>query len=172
MTEPKFCISFNENTSREDNCDGSILLAGATETFTASLTSFSKASYLKQWADAIRTVKHDRKPSALFSNVDLGTDGTGWLWFYTLIPAEELELESQPEKGIYITNSFYPVCTNPKSFLKRSFLEYEDGTKGDELAFYFLDLQHPERFFGYLDAEICGRSHWFVNDADLTSPPS
>lgn len=175
MTEKKFAISFNENTNQEDYCEGSILLAGLAKTFTASLTSFSKASYLKQWADAIRTAKHDRMFSALFTDVDLGTDGTGWLWFYTLIPSEDLEiyrpdeikLENQPEKGIYITNSFYPVCTNPKSFLKRSYIEYEDGTKGDELTYYFLDLQHPERFFGYLDYKICGRSNWFVKNSDF-----
>ncbi len=167
MTEKKICISFYEDTSREDNCEGSILLSGVPEKFIASLTSFSMTSYQKQWSDAIRMVKYDRKPSALFTNVDLGDDGTGWLWIYTLIPSDELELEGQSEKGVYITNSFYPVCTNPSSFLKRSFLEYEDGTKGDELAFYFLDLQHPERFFGYLDTAICERSYWFLADADI-----
>lgn len=172
MTETKFHISFNENTSLEDSCQGSILLAGTPESFIASLSYFPRASYVKQWADAIRTVKHDRKPSALFSNVDLKADGTGWLWFYTLIPSEDIYSENAQEKGVFITQSFKPVCTDPNSFLTRRFIELEDGTVDEELSFYFLDLKHPERFFGYLDTEICGRSHWFVNDTDIQLSPS
>lgn len=111
----------------------------------------------------------DRKVSALFFNVDLEVDGTGWLWFFTLIPSEETALEERSDTGVFITQRFVPVCTQPGSFLTRRFLEYEDGTKGEELSFYFLDLDQPERFFGYLDTTVAGVSSWYVDNRAMIS---
>ena len=167
MTEAKFHISFTNDFAEDESCEGAILLNGLPDTFISSLSFFSKQSYENQWAKAIRMASCDREITALFSNVDLDVDGTGWLWFYTLIPSEDVISEGHQEKGIFITHSFKPVCTDPKSFLTRRFIEFEDGSLGEELSFYFLDLKYPERFFGYLDPQICEISHWFVSDKDI-----
>jgi len=167
VTNKKFKVSFKSDAEHRESCEGIIYLEGVPETFVASLGHFSKEAYVNQWTEAIQTASRDRKPAALFSNVDLEEDGTGWLWYYTLIPSEEVNYGGKHESGIYITHSFKPVCTNPKSFLTRKYVELEDGTKDEELALYFLDLKQPDRFFGYLDTEIFGRSHWFVRDGDM-----
>jgi len=91
----------------------------------------------------------------------------GWLWLFTLIPSEYAAEKQYSDTGVFITQLFFPVCTKPERFLTRHFLYYEDGTIAEELAFYFLDLSHPERFFGYLGTNILGVSNLFVKNKDM-----
>ena len=135
--------------------------------FSSSLKSFSKDDYESLWKTSVQKSVLERQVTALFTDVWLETDGTGWLWFYTMVPSEETEEEEYSDTGIFITQRFVPVCTKPESFLTRKFIEFDDGTKGEELAFYFLDLRCPERFFGYLDTNISGVSRWFIKNQDV-----
>lgn len=169
MTRKSFFICFSEATSDQPHSEGKISLDGKVETFTASTQLFSKAEYENHWKNSVRKAVQDRQVSALFSDVNLENDGTGWLFFYTLIPSEETTEGTHSNTGVFVTQRFVPVCTKPESFLTRKFIEYDDGSKGEELSFYFLDLDHPERFFGYLDTNILGVSNWFVKNRDMES---
>jgi len=93
------------------------------------------------------------------------------LWLYTLIPEEDTASFGQEQKksGIFVVPGFRAVCTNPNSFLEPKYHDYDDGTKGREISMYFLDLERPERFFGYLDDGIDDRDHWFVRNDDVLS---
>jgi hypothetical protein len=164
-----FNISFNSDIAPDSDHGqfGTILFGAESDNFNSYFTSFSRKSYEDQWRNSVRILLKDRKPTGLFCNVDLEEDGTGLLWLYTVIPAEDAKCEKNRETGYYITQRFLPVCTDPNTFLTRKYWEFEDGTQGKEISYYFLDLAAPERFFDYLDPETCGISSWFVSETDM-----
>jgi len=172
-----FSILFLGNDDSQ-SCKGSILLGEHAETFQSCLKDFSRDQYEQQWLNALRIVLRDRRPTALFQSVDIVDDGVGTLWLYPIIPSEfagdtaekRLRLSDFPRRddaGVYLGERFMPVTVKASNFERRFYEEFEDGSKGDELAFYYLDLTAPERFFGYLGDDIADVSHWYFPNSDL-----
>lgn len=172
-----FNIGFSDHFDG-DVCEGSISLGKRNETFHAGLNTFSRSDYVRQWESALKTVLVERRTTALFYNVDIGQNGVGTLWLYPMIPSEwagdteskRARLRNFPEcddAGVYICERFVNVTVDPLNFEQRFFEEFEDGSQGEELALYFLDLACPERIFGYLDDNVADVSHWYFSNADL-----
>ncbi|OUS38322.1 hypothetical protein A9Q94_02675 [Rhodobacterales bacterium 56_14_T64] len=172
-----FTVSFSDEVMT-DQAKGSISLGDNLETFYSDLRSYSCEEYKAQWKAAISTSMRERRTTTLFKSVDLDGSGVGRLWLYSIVPSEiagdtpkkQTQLEDFPaciSDGVYLTERFMNVTVRHKSFNKRIYLQYEDGTFGEELALYFLDLAAPERFFGYLDDNVCHISHWYSPNSDL-----
>lgn len=170
----RFSIQF----SSDEDCNGSISLGDHLETFHSSIDHFSRDQYEQQWINALRITLEERRPTALFQNVEIGDDGVGTLWLYPIVASEfagdtdskRLRLSDFPKQedaGVYIGERFMPVTVDVSNFERRIYLEFEDGSKGDELALYYLDLSAPERFFGYLGDGIADVSHWYFSNSDI-----
>ncbi|SHE93812.1 hypothetical protein SAMN05444273_103205 [Litoreibacter ascidiaceicola] len=170
----KFSIQFSSN----NGCNGSITLGEHLETFRSSFGCFSRAQYEQQWINALKIILEERRPTALFVSVEIGDDGVGTLWLYPIVASEfagdtddkRMRLSDFPDQedaGVYIGERFMPVTVDVSNFERRIYLEFEDGSKGDEIALYYLDLSAPERFFGYLGDDIADVSHWYYSNSDL-----
>lgn len=172
-----FSIRYLEDEDGQSNL-GKILLGEHNETFYSNLKDFSRYQYEQQWLTALRIVLKERRTAALFQSVDIGEDGFGTLWLYPIVPSEfagdtdqkKQRLKNFPEiedAGVYLGERFMPVTVKASNFERRFYSEFEDGSKGDELSLYYLDLSVPERFFGYLDDNIADVSHWYFANSDL-----
>ena len=169
-----FSIHF-QSGSRETEA---AITLGAIETFYPNLESFTQADYERQWNDAVRLCLRERKCVALFASAEIAKDGIGTLWLYPLIPSEiagEVEsarsrlegFPSEEDAGAFIGERFMPVTIKASNFERRIYEWFEDGSRGDELALYYLDLSAPERFFGYIDHQMAHVSHWYVSNESL-----
>ncbi|WP_370303333.1 hypothetical protein [Pseudooceanicola sp.] len=172
-----FSISFHGEPTGEA-CEGSISLGEFAETFHADLRSFSRQRYEQQWSDAVKAVLSDRKVVCLFYNVELNEEGYGLLWTYPIVPSElagdtlskKKRLENFPDReddGVYVTERFLNVTVKSENFERRLFWEFEDGSQGEEISLYYLDLSVPERLFGYMNDNIADVSHWYFPNSDL-----
>ena len=151
---------------------GEITLGTRLESFAADTTHFTVDHYARQWRAALERALVGREIAGLFSNIQLDSGGVGLLWLYPLVPAECAELPGTAQRragGVYLAERFLHVTTEPDNFRRRIYMEYEDGTKGEEIALHFLDLSAPERVFGYLDGALAGVSHWYVPDAEIAA---
>ena len=108
----------------------------------------------------------------------MAENGIGTLWLYPIIPSEmagELgdaksrlsDFPSNEDGGIYITERFMPVTVKASNFEQRHYYWFEDGSRGEELALYYLDLSAPERFFGYMNYNVADFSHWYFANANM-----
>ncbi len=150
---------------------GNIYLETSPETFSSSTQFFSRKDYQRQWKNAIHTVLKKRVIAGLFTNIELFDEGHGRLWLFNLIPHEDaiVAREEDRKEGIYVTQQFFNVTIDTKNFQKRMFFEYEDGTYDNdfELSLYYLDLDAPEKFYGYLSGYVCGVSSWHFKNSDF-----
>ncbi|NRP13025.1 hypothetical protein XMM379_000820 [Aliiroseovarius sp. xm-m-379] len=174
-----FSISFNRSDKAVAGT-GEISLGRQSETFSSCFKHFDLKQYEAQWKSALRITLTERRTSALFSSIELDDDGVGRLWLYSVIPSELAgdtaskrarltDFPAQEDAGIFIGQRFMNVTVNISNFERRIFETYADGSHGDELALYYLDLSAPERFFGYLDDNIADCSHWYFSNEDLQS---
>jgi hypothetical protein len=173
-----FFIRFHADEDEDGACFGSVSLGDDTEDFRTILDHFSRDQYEAQWRNALRIVLAERRPVALFTSVKLGDDGLGRVWLFPIIPSElagervtmrpYLRDFPEPEDaGVYVCAGFRHVTVTAANFEKRIYLEFVDGTRGEDLSLYFLDLATPERFFGYLDHDVVGISHWYHPNSEL-----
>lgn len=169
-----FSIKFTDKVE-SDFCHGQINIGSFSETFETHLTTYSLSQYQRQWKDALAILITERTPVALFTSVNLDEDGIGFLWMYWLVPSETAgdanyrrekldDFPKQDDAGYYVGQRFMFVTTDVRNFERRIYLEYEDGSKGQELALYYLDLSSPDRIFGYLGDHLDGADHWYVSN--------
>lgn len=172
-----FAISFIDDAIY-DRAKGSISLGNAVETFYSDLSDYSCDDYKAQWTKAINLALNERRTTAIFKSIELAENGIGHLWLYPIVPSEhagdtsekQALLEGFPQDasdGVYLTERFMNVTIRPENFNERHFLQYEDGTVGEELALYYLNLSSPESFFGYLHDNVSHISHWYFSNSDL-----
>lgn len=165
-----FDIKFGKSTS-EHEIQGKIYLGERYETFLTSTEFFSRELYISQWKNAIYSALNTRQITALFTNIQLSKEGYGHLWLFNIIPAEEAGIvnEKDRKEGVYVTQQFFNITVNTGNFRKRIYCEDADGASNDEfeLSLYYLDMNAPEKFYGYLDGRICGVSSWHYNNLDF-----
>ena len=148
------------------------------EVFEASFEQFSRDQYQRQWREAVRLVLKERRTAALFYNVEIGDEGMGCIWLYPIVPSEFAgitegerahlsDFPAQEDAGIYVGERFMFVTVDVSNFKRGLYREYEDGSKADEIALYYIDLSAPERFFVYLDDRLAHASHWYFPNSDL-----
>ncbi len=157
---------------------GQIDIGAFCETFETHLNDYTLDQYRHQWKDALSILIKEREPVALFTSINLDGDGIGILWMYWLVPSETAgdanyrreQLDDYPKQadaGYYVGQRFMFVTTEARNFERRIYLEYADGSKGQELALYYLDLSAPDRIFGYLTDNLDGADHWYVSNESV-----
>lgn len=157
---------------------GYISLGDYVENFYSCLNDFSREQYKQQWINALKMILEERRTTALFQSVEVDGDGVGRLLLYPVVPSELAgntdfkkshlsDFPTQENAGVYIGERHMSVTTKASNFERRIYLELEDGSRGHELALYYLDLAAPERFFGYLDEDIADVSHWYFSNNDI-----
>lgn len=172
-----FSICFTDDDDPQF-LQGSISLGEHLETFHASLKDFSRDQYEQQWSNAMRVALTERRPTALFQSVNIRDDGVGTLWLYPIVPSELavgtddkiLSMSDSPKRdgaGVYLCERFMSVTVKASNFEQRIYEEFEDGSKGAELALYYLDLAAPERYYDYIDYAIGNVSNWYYPNSDL-----
>lgn len=142
---------------------GQVRLGDYEESFVASTTQQNASAYLHQWISALDTALDDRVFSALFSNVELDEIGVGRLNYYGLSPAENEQVN--PEDGIYVTEGFCAVTTNPQAFTMDCV--FEPGSLASHLGLYFLDPSNPSRIYPCLDTPVMSASFWHYSNSDF-----
>jgi hypothetical protein len=172
-----FSIKFTDKVE-SDFFHGQINIGAYCETFETHLNDYSLEQYQRQWKDALSILITERTPVALFTSVNLDEDGIGFLWICWLVPSETAgdanyrrqQLDDYPKQddaGYYVGQRFMFVTTEARNFERRIYLEYEDGSKGQELALYYLDLSAPDRIFGYLEDHLEDAAHWYVSNESV-----
>ncbi len=174
-----FRIGFTGEPAPDGGRRGEITLGDRLETFSADTRHFAPDRYERQWRRALEMALVGREVAALFHSVSLDADGVGQLWLYPVIPSELAEIPEAARRqtaswqgddgGVYLAERFLHVTTEPDNFRRRIYTEFEDGTRGEELALHFLDLDAPERVFGYLDGALAGISHWYLANAEIAA---
>lgn len=158
------------NETGTSSASGKITIGDFSESFTPSTEINSLDWYRKQWTAALRLALNKRELGGLITDLTLDADGLGTLWMYTIIPSETaygLSSDQPDSDYLYFTHRFFFVTVQPENFTKRLYIEFDDGTKGDEISLYYYDLKNPSRFFGYLGPSIAGISSWSASNRDI-----
>jgi hypothetical protein len=165
-----FSIRFTSDDPLGTIQEGQLVIASEIEGFESCIGLLSRDQYERGWVNALKLALFEREVACLIVDVVVDDFGNGRIHYFSLIPSEVARGAAtfdSDSSGLFVTESLKDITIRPENLRIRRYIEFVDGSAGQELAVYFFDPSAPERFFLYLDSSVSNVWNRYVSNEEV-----